>query len=36
MIRWIYRYVLRGIGILFLIGVLTILLLTANHFAISR
>ena len=27
MIQWLYRYVFRGIGILFLIGILTALIL---------
>jgi hypothetical protein len=27
MIAWLYRYVFRGIGILFLIGIVTILIL---------
>jgi hypothetical protein len=30
MIQWLYRYVFRGIGILFLIGMLTILFLAIN------
>ena len=31
MIRWLYRYVFRGIGILFLIGVITILYLATTQ-----
>ena len=30
MIQWLYRYIFRGIGILFLIGMLTILFLAIN------
>ena len=30
MIQWLYRYIFRGIGILFLIGMLTILYLAVN------
>ena len=30
MIQWLYRYVFRGIGILFLIGILTGLFLMLN------
>jgi hypothetical protein len=30
MIRWLYRYVFRGIGIVFIAGIVTILLLSAG------
>lgn len=30
MIQWLYRYIFRGIGVLFLIGMLTILFLAIN------
>lgn len=30
MIQWLYRYVFRGIGILFLIGMVTVLILMVN------
>ena len=33
MIRWLYRYILRGIGILFLIGMATILFLEVSRMA---
>ena len=29
--RWLYRYIFRGIGIAFLIGVITSLILMINH-----
>ena len=31
MVRWLYRYVFRGIGITFLIGMITILILELNY-----
>lgn len=31
MARWLYRYVFRGIGIVFLIGILTILFLQIRY-----
>jgi hypothetical protein len=31
MIAWLYRYVFRGIGILFLIGIVTILILAISY-----
>jgi len=30
MIRWLYRYIFRGLGILMLIGMITILILAMN------
>jgi hypothetical protein len=30
MIRWLYRYIFRGLGIVFLIGMLTILILAVT------
>jgi hypothetical protein len=30
MIQWLYRYIFRGIGILFLIGMITILFLAIH------
>ena len=32
MIHWLYRYIFRGIGIVFLIGVITLLYLTFHQF----
>lgn len=31
MTRWLYRYVFRGIGIVFLIGILTLLFLQIRY-----
>jgi len=36
MVRWLYRYILRGIGILLLIGMATFLYLAVNYRLISR
>jgi hypothetical protein len=30
MIQWLYRYIFRGLGIVFLIGMLTILILAVS------
>jgi hypothetical protein len=30
MIQWLYRYIFRGLGVAFLIGVLTLLYLAVN------
>ena len=30
MLQWLYRYIFRGIGVLFVIGVITILFLWVN------
>ena len=31
MIRWLYRYIFRGMGILMLIGMITLLILAIGH-----
>ena len=31
-IQWLYRYIFKGIGIVFLIGVITLLYLMINQF----
>ena len=31
MIRWLYDHIFRGIGVLFLIGMITVLILALTH-----
>jgi hypothetical protein len=34
MIQWLYRYVLRGIGVVFVLGIITGLILQINLFVV--